>query len=66
MNNMELINEMVHTLGFKLSSINKELHGKNIKYLIKKSGELLNHKISLLPNSVYTYLEGDNNVYNGT
>lgn len=40
---MEWINEVVHTLGFKLSSINKELHDKNNEYLIEKSGELLDY-----------------------
>lgn len=40
---MEWINEVIHTLGFKMSSINKELHNKNIEYLIEKSGELLHH-----------------------
>jgi DNA helicase-2/ATP-dependent DNA helicase PcrA len=40
---MEWINEVVHTLGFKLSSINKELHDQNIKYLIEKSKVLLDH-----------------------
>jgi len=40
---MEWINEVVHTLGFKLSSINKELHDTNMKYLIEKSGELLHY-----------------------
>lgn len=37
------INEVVQTVGFTLSSINKELHDKNIMYLIEKSKELLHH-----------------------
>lgn len=37
------INEVVNTLGFKLNSINKELHAKNIEYLTRKSQDLLDH-----------------------
>lgn len=40
---MEWIHEVVGTLGFKLSSINRELHDPNIKYLIEKSKDLLEH-----------------------
>ena len=40
---MGWITEVVHTLGFKPNSINKELHDKNIEYLTKKSRDLLDH-----------------------